>query len=101
MSLEDRLASLRTGKAPAALARPLLQPLGDITFTEVSEDEWDDEPNSYIAPTAVADDTNAPQFGAAYHHVHVFGDAATVRRRPSSASSAAYVRRSAAAVKVG
>ncbi|EQC41109.1 hypothetical protein SDRG_02158 [Saprolegnia diclina VS20] len=50
MSLEDRLASLRTGKAPTALARPLLQPLGDVTFTEVSEDEWDDEATSYIAP---------------------------------------------------
>ncbi|KDO25897.1 hypothetical protein SPRG_08838 [Saprolegnia parasitica CBS 223.65] len=50
MSLEDRLASLRAGKAPTALARPLLQPLGDVTFTEVSEDEWDDEPISYIAP---------------------------------------------------
>ncbi|OQR97056.1 hypothetical protein ACHHYP_12736 [Achlya hypogyna] len=44
MSLEDRLASLRAGKTPPALTRPLLQPLGDVNFTEVSEDEWDDEP---------------------------------------------------------
>ncbi|OQS04114.1 hypothetical protein THRCLA_03618 [Thraustotheca clavata] len=44
MSLEDRLASLRAGTSPSIVSRPLARPLGDVSFTEVGEEDWDDEP---------------------------------------------------------